>query len=82
MVYIFVSLNEDFMHSVAQNLISSFYFLSFFSPPFFVLFCFVFEVRGKQQGSHSHFHIALLSSCQRCKCVVKGCKEIEYEVCI
>jgi hypothetical protein len=40
------------------------------------------RLEGKQQGSHSHFHIALLSSCQQCKCVVKGCKEIVYEVCI
>jgi len=69
MVYIFVSLNEDFMHSVAKNLISFFFLLLFL------------RLEGKQQGSHSHFHIALLS-CKQCKCVVKGCKEIVCNVCI
>jgi len=58
MVYIFVSLNEDFMHSVAQNLISLFYF------PIFC-FSFVFEVRGTNSRVAIHtfvLHYCLLVS--------------------
>jgi hypothetical protein len=43
MVYKFLSLNEDLMHLVAQNLILSFYF------PFLFIFV-IFEVRRKTAG--------------------------------